>query len=156
MSEIVIRKVRDAAGRAHALAIRFAVFVAEQGVSQAEEIDGRDEGARHLLALLDGRRVGTLRMRFLDAGRVAKIERVAVLAAARGHQVGTALIEAALGLARAEGASLALLHAQTAALGFYARLGFVAHGSEFEEDRIMHIAMRLDLRAEAGRQGEAP
>jgi predicted GNAT family N-acyltransferase len=150
--QIVIREARTAAGREQALAIRCTVFVAEQGVARTAEIDGQDDAARHLLALLDGRPVGTLRVRFLDAGRVAKIERVAVLAAARGRRVGAALIRAALELARAEGAAQARLHAQTVVQDFYARLGFVALGPEFEEDGIMHIAMRLALTAERAQQ----
>ncbi len=40
------------------------------------------------------------------------------------------------------------LHAQTHALGFYARLGFAAFGDVFDEDGIPHKAMRLDLTAE--------
>jgi predicted GNAT family N-acyltransferase len=145
MSHIAIREVRSAAGLEEALAIRCQVFVAEQGVREALEIDGLDGAARHLLALCEGRPVGTLRLRRLDRGRVAKIERVAVLAAARGQKVGQALMGAALDLARAQGAVEARLHAQTTVQAFYARLGFTAFGPEFEEDGILHIAMRRAL-----------
>jgi predicted GNAT family N-acyltransferase len=149
MSHIAIREVRSAAGLEQALAIRCQVFVAEQGVREALEIDGLDGAARHFLALCDGRPVGTLRLRWLERGRVAKIERVAVLAAARGQKVGQALIGAALDLAWAEGAGEARLRAQVTVQAFYARLGFTAFGPEFEEDGILHIAMR---RALAGRE----
>ena len=145
MSHIAIREVRSAAGLEEALAIRCQVFVAEQGVREALEIDGLDGAARHLLALWEDRPVGTLRLRWLDRGRVAKIERVAVLAAARGQKVGQALMGAALDLARAQGAVEARLHAQTTVQAFYARLGFTAFGPEFEEDGILHIAMRRAL-----------
>ena len=111
----------------------------------ALEIDGRDDAARHLLALRDGAPVGTLRLRWLDGGRVAKIERVAVLPQARGAKIGQALVEAALAAARTAGAKASLLHAQTSAQGFYARLGFVAFGPEFVEDGIRHVAMSLPL-----------
>ena len=93
--------------------------------------------------------MGTLRLRWLDGGRTVKIERVAVLAAARGQRVGQALIGAALDLARAEGAGEARLHAQTTVQAFYARLGFSAFGPEFEEDGILHIAMRRALTGRA-------
>jgi predicted GNAT family N-acyltransferase len=145
MSRIDIREARSAAELEQAQAIRCAVFVAEQGVAEALEIDGRDETARHLLALRHGDPVGTLRLRWLDGGRTVKIERVAVLAAARGQKVGQVLIGAALDLARAEGAGEARLHAQTTVQAFYARLGFTAFGPEFEEDGILHIAMRRAL-----------
>jgi predicted GNAT family N-acyltransferase len=146
--QIVIREIQTAAGLGQALAIRCAVFVAEQGVTKAQEIDGRDGAARHLLAWLGDRPVETLRLRFLDGGRVAKIKRVAVLAAARRHGVGDALNRTAIELARTEGAMLARLHARTGVQDFYARLDFVVCGPEFEEDGIMHIAMRLALTAE--------
>jgi predicted GNAT family N-acyltransferase len=151
---MVIREVRSAAELEQAQAIRCQVFVAEQGVAEALEIDGRDATARHLLALRDGRPLGTLRVRWLDGGRTAKIERVAVLASARGQKVGQALIGAALDLARAEGAGEARLNAQIAVQAFYARLGFVAFGPEFEEDGILHIAMRRVLTGRAPRSNE--
>jgi ElaA protein len=140
-----IVEVESAKQLEQALAVRLAVFVEEQGVSLAQEIDGHDDAARHLLALRDGEPVGTLRLRWVDDGRVAKIERVAVLPRARGAKTGRALVEAALAAARAAGAEAALLHAQTAVEGFYARLGFLAFGPEFVEDGIMHVAMSLPL-----------
>jgi predicted GNAT family N-acyltransferase len=145
MPEIAILEVRSRAQLEQAWAIRLAVFVEEQGVSEALEIDGRDDQAQHLLALQGGEPVGTLRLRWVDDGRVAKIERVAVLPRARGAHVGRALVEAALAAARAAGADAARLHAQTGAQRFYARLGFVAFGPEFVEDGILHVAMRLPL-----------
>jgi ElaA protein len=149
MTEITIVEVGSTEQLEQALAIRLAVFVDEQGVSQAQEIDGLDEAARHLLALRDDEPVGTLRLRWLEHGRVAKIERVAVLPLARGAKIGQALVEAALAVARASGAERARLHAQTIVQGFYARLGFVAFGPEFMEDGILHIARRLPLPADA-------
>ena len=128
-----------------ALAIRRTVFVREQGVSEALEIDGLDDDAEHLLALADARPVGTLRIRILDEGRIAKIERVAVLAMARGRQVGRALMITALDQARALRVAEVRLHAQTTVRDFYGRLGFSAFGDEFMEDGIRHIAMRLPL-----------
>jgi predicted GNAT family N-acyltransferase len=128
-----------------ALAIRRAVFVVEQGVSEGQEFDGRDAEAEHLLALLDGEPVGTMRLRLFDHARIAKIERVAVLPDSRGRRVGQALMRAALERAIALDAHEARLHAQTYVTVFYQALGFVASGSEFEEDGIPHVAMRLDL-----------
>jgi predicted GNAT family N-acyltransferase len=145
MREIAIVEVGSAEQLEQALAIRLAVFVEEQGVSRAQEIDGLDDAARHLLALRDEEPVGTLRLRWLEHGRIAKIERVAVLPLARGAKIGQALVEAALAVARASGAEAAKLHAQTAVRGFYARLGFVASGPEFIEDGIRHVAMGLPL-----------
>jgi predicted GNAT family N-acyltransferase len=145
MPEIDIVEARTRAELEQAFAIRRAVFVEEQGVSPALEFDARDDDARHLLALRAGEPLGALRLRWLDGGRTAKIERVAVLARERGDGIGGALLDAALALARANGAGAALLHAQTGAQAFYEKLGFVAFGPAFDEDGILHIAMRRHL-----------
>ncbi len=156
MSEVDIVRVRTAAQLAQALEIRLAVFVREQGVSEAVEIDGLDEAAAHLLALIGDRPVGTLRLRLLEDGQIAKIERVAVLAPYRGRQVGLALMRAGLDLAAERGAGEARLHAQTYATGFYERLGFAAFGGEFMEDGIPHIAMRRTLKDQENAAEIAP
>ncbi len=145
MPVIAIRELHTAAEIERAIAIRLDVFVAEQGVSMAQEIDGLDDQARHLLASVDGEPAGTLRIRLLEDGRVAKIERVAVLARLRQHRIGHGLMAAALDLARAQGVREVRLHAQTTVEGFYARLGFATVGDVFVEDGIDHIAMVLPM-----------
>jgi predicted GNAT family N-acyltransferase len=153
MPAIAISEPRSPSEIEGACAIRRRVFVEEQGVDEALEFDALDDQARHLLASVDGEPAGTLRIRLLEGGRVAKIERVAVLPAQRRHRVGRALMVAALDLARARGASEARVHAQTVVTAFYAGLGFVATGAVFEEDGIPHIAMRLSLAPASGRAG---
>jgi predicted GNAT family N-acyltransferase len=155
MPRVEVVEIRSPEQLERALAIRLAVFVAEQGVSEALEIDGRDGDAEHLLALLEGEPVGTLRLRLVEDGRIAKIERVAVLAPARGLSVGHALMRSALERAIALDAHEARLHAQTHVTGFYRALGFVAVGEEFEEDGIPHVAMRLDLARPEAQRPEA-
>ena len=147
MAAMVIQEVQTAAGIERAFAIRRRVFVEEQGIAEALEFDALDPAARHLLAVVDGAPAGTLRIRLIEQGRIAKIERVAVLAPQRGHRVGRALMVAALDLARLQGADEAKVHAPTVVRGFYASLGFVAFGAAFEEDGIAHVAMRLPLTA---------
>ena len=88
MAAMVIQEVRTAAGMGRAFAIRRRVFVEEQGIAEALEFDGLDPAARHLLAVVDGAPAGTLRIRLIEQGRTAKIERVAVLAPQRGTGSG--------------------------------------------------------------------
>ena len=125
------------------LAIRRVVFIEEQGVSLADEVDGRDGEAEHLLALLDGAPVGTARM--LVEGETGKIGRVAVLAGARGKGIGAALIRAAVDRLRERGLRVARLGAQTHALGFYEGLGFRAEGPVYDDAGIPHRDMTLGL-----------
>jgi len=125
---------------AQATEIRRLVFIEEQGVSREEEWDGRDGECHHFLALLNGRPVGTARL-LPDA----HIGRVAVLAEARGHGIGAALMHAAIEAASRHGHAVVELASQTHALEFYARLGFAAHGPEFLDAGIPHRNMRLLL-----------
>lgn len=135
--------------REAAFAIREMVFVDEQQIDRSVEFDGLDDDTEHLLALLEGRSAGTLRLRRIDQTS-AKIERVAVLKEARGHHVGKALLKAALTRLEELGFREATLNAQTYALDFYRKLGFAAHGAVFDEDGIPHKAMRIELPRRAG------
>ncbi|MFP4136882.1 MAG: GNAT family N-acetyltransferase [Halomonas sp.] len=138
-----IREGSWAALGSEATEIRRVVFIEEQGVSREEEWDGRDGDCHHFLALLEGRPVGTARL-LPDA----HIGRVAVLAEARGHGIGAALMRAAIEAARRHGHPAVALASQTQALPFYSRLGFEAHGPEFLDAGIPHRNMRLSLTGE--------
>ena len=130
-------------------ALRRVVFIEEQGVSEADEIDDLDGEAIHLLAVIAGRPVGTARL--LLQGETGKIGRVCVLAEARGAGIGAALIRAAVAeLAAMPGISRAKLGAQVHALGFYERLGFAAVGPVYMDAGIEHRDMVLGLSATAG------
>ena len=125
-------------------ALRRVVFIEEQGVSEADEVDDLDGEAIHLLAVDAGRPVGTARL--LIQGETGKIGRVCVLAEARGAGIGAALIRAAVAeLASLPGISRAKLGAQVHALGFYERLGFAAVGPVYMDAGIEHRDMVLAL-----------
>ena len=121
-------------------ALRRTVFIEEQGVSQAEEVDGRDGDAVHVLATLDGVPLGCARILF--SGEVAKIGRVCVLKEGRGTGLGAAIIDACLSAAGARpNVTKARLGAQTHALAFYERLGFEAFGPVYDDAGIPHRDM---------------
>jgi predicted GNAT family N-acyltransferase len=128
---------------AAAFELRREVFVAEQGVPAELEIDELDPGAIHLVAILDEKVVGTLRI--LRHEGAAKIGRVAVRAAARRAGIGGRLMERAGEIARQRGFAEIILHAQVSVAGFYRRLGYVEEGDPFEEAGIAHIAMRKTI-----------
>jgi len=121
--------------------VRRAVFIEEQGVPEDMEWDADDAGALHLLAVDgEGKAIGCARL--LPDGHIG---RMAVLPAWRGRGVGRALLAAVLDTAQARGHGTLRLSAQTHAAAFYARAGFVAVGSEYEEAGIPHIAMKMSL-----------
>lgn len=127
------------------LALRRQVFILEQSVPEAEELDGLDDGAVHLLATVDSNPVGCARL--LQAGTTGKIGRVCVLQAARGSGLGARLVRAGVAhFAAMGGVAQVRLGAQTHALGLYERLGFVASGPVYDDAGIPHRDMVLDLR----------
>ena len=126
------------------LSLRRRVFIEEQGVPEADELDGTDDGAIHLLATVQGRPVGTARLKI--AGEAGKIGRVCVLPEARGTGLGRALVLAAVDRLAAEpGVTVAKLSAQADAVGFYERLGFIAHGPVYPDAGIPHRDMTRAL-----------
>lgn len=122
--------------------LRRVVFIEEQGVSEADELDEMDGAAIHLLAA-DAAPVGTARL--LVQGETGKIGRVCVLAEARGRGIGAALIGAAVARFRQMGLARVKLGAQVHALGFYESLGFHAEGEVYDDAGIAHRDMVLRL-----------
>ncbi len=141
VSAVVCRPIRTPSAWAYAVAIRLAVFVEEQSVPFDEELDERDRGAYHVLAVVGDRPVGTGRLAI--EGGVGRIGRMAVLAAARGQGVGSAILQALLAEARRLGLRSVWLAAQLHARPLYARFGFVGGGPHFLDGGIWHE--RLDL-----------
>ncbi len=125
------------------LALRRVVFVEEQSVPPDLEVDGLDPVAIHLVALADGRVVGTARVRTVYGA--AKAERVAVPSDARGTGIGRALMRAVEEEARAGGLAAVILNAQESAIPFYEKIGYVAEGDRFFDAGIPHRAMRRPL-----------
>ena len=123
-----------------ALALRFEVFVDEQKVPEEIERDAFDATATHVVALVDGDVVGTLRVVFLPEH--AKIGRVAVRAGFRGRGIARDMMVFAMELARARGESRFYLTSQSDKVGFYERLGFTAFGDEFDDGGLPHLAMK--------------
>src|SRR5262249_30736561 len=126
-----------------AFALRHEVFVVEQGIPQELEVDEDDETATHLVALLDDRVVGTLRI--VRHGRTAKIGRMAVSASVRKHGIGRALMEFAAETASRGSSEEIVLGAQLTARDFYARLGYVKEGCVFDDAGLPHVMMRKKL-----------
>ena len=126
------------------VALRTAVFVREQGVSERHELDGLDPECVHFLARREGAPVGCARLR-PTGRREAKVERVAVLPELRDAGLGRLLMDAVEAEAQRRGWRELVLHAQLPVVGFYHRLGWKAEGKTFWEAGIEHRAMRKQL-----------
>ncbi len=121
------------------LKLRVDVFVVEQECPYPE-LDGRDlaPSTVHVWWQPDDEVLGYLRL-LRDPDGTHRIGRVCTTRSARGSGLGALLMKAAL---EHVGDEAAVLDAQTYALDFYARFGFVAEGERFMEDGIEHQTMR--------------
>jgi len=126
--------------RAHAAPIRFAVFVEEQDVPLAIELDEMDDKSVHPVAYYQGSPIGTGRL--LPDGHIG---RMAVLAAWRGRGIGGRILAKLMDAARARGDREVVLSAQVHAMPFYRGHGFVEEGAEYVDAGIPHVDMRRRL-----------
>jgi predicted GNAT family N-acyltransferase len=139
----------------HAYAVRHEVFVVEQGVPRHLELDELDDTADHFIAYDDaGLPVGAGRLVVEPAGfegaptstsPVGHLGRLAVLKVARGTGLGQQLVRAIEERAAKRSLRLIALSAQTPAIPFYERLGYTAHGPEFDDAGLPHRWMTRPL-----------
>jgi predicted GNAT family N-acyltransferase len=138
-----VRPARDQGEVDAALALRYEVFCGEQGVSLAEERDGRDGEALQLVVLEDGEVVGTCRL--LVEGSEVKLGRMAVAPAHRGRGLAAELLVEADVRARELGAERIALAAQLGARALYERAGYSPYGDVFLDAGIEHVMMGKPL-----------
>lgn len=147
MQTIYVASTEDLA---ECLAIRREVFMEEQGVSEAEEIDEEDVvGVGYHLYLRDdeGKPVAAARFKRYDAN-TAKIQRVAVRKPYRKLGYGKAVMEAIEAYAAEYGFNMAVLDAQCHAEAFYKKLGYVTVSEEpFLDAGILHVRMQKRIAA---------
>ena len=116
--------------------LRREVFITEQAVPESLEWEPDDADHRWFVA---ESRVGLIGIARLTAS--GRIGRMAVRRPFRGKGVGSALLLAAVNAAIEAGLSTPHLSAQTHALPFYARHGFVAVGPVYQDAGIPHRHM---------------
>jgi predicted GNAT family N-acyltransferase len=125
-------------------AIRRAVFIQEQGVAEADELDGHDPDCHHYLLWDGAHAIGTLRVKPV-ADDLAKIQRVAILKPHRGRGAGAVLMRMVLKELPDDGYTRVILGSQLTALEFYQKLGFAPFGPIYDDAGIQHRDMGLTL-----------
>ncbi len=125
--------------RDDAFAVRIAVFVDEQGISRADELDELDATAVHCVAYDGATPVGAGRLVLAEG--YGKIGRMAVLDSHRGRDIGALVLETLEREGIARGLREFRLSAQLSARGFYDRAGYMPVGDVYDEVGIPHIAM---------------
>jgi putative N-acetyltransferase (TIGR04045 family) len=146
--QVVCAPVQDAQELASHYRIRRAVFVDEQGLFTASDLDEHDDARDvvHVLATIDGEPVGTVRLYPLDpAGALWQGDRLAVLRRFRVHGAGRPLVQYAVRHAAASGGSRMVAHVQLPNVVFFRRLGWSVAGAVEDYVGAAHQPMEIAL-----------
>lgn len=153
-----IRQVRSFEDLAHVISIRSATYLAEQFPLYAEEFDGNDFCATHLVGYIDGDPAGAVRMRYF--GDFAKVERLAVKLEYRKSRLAFQLVKAAVAHVRRKGFTRVYGHASDEIAPFWKLMGAskMANRQPFRFANIEYYEMGAELEPDplAIRYGAAP
>lgn len=130
--------------RLDAFSIREKVFVEEQGVPLSLELDEYDKTATHFVVYTNDTPIAAGRLREIEEG-IGKVERVCVLAEYRGRHLGNLIMHALEKHATTSDFKKINLNAQSYAVPFYEKLGYVITSPEFMDADIPHRAMEKIL-----------
>jgi predicted GNAT family N-acyltransferase len=119
--DTAIRVADSVADLMQVVAIRAAVFLAEQSCPYEEEFDGNDFCALHLIASVRGEPAACLRIRFF--ADFAKLERLAVRHEFRRSVLAFEIVRAGIRLSRHKGYTRIYGHAQDRLVPFWSRFG---------------------------------
>ncbi len=115
-----VQPVRDLTDYQKVVSIRAAAFMSEQKCPYAEEFDGNDFSATHLLAYRDQEPIATLRIRWFSG--FGKIERVCVIQPERGSPVVKIILAHAFEIAARKGYRQMIAQIQSRLWPLWARI----------------------------------
>ena len=125
--------------------LRSEVFVVEQDCVY-QDIDGKDQLAKHVLGFENKELIAYSRIfKPGDYFKEASFGRAVVKKNHRGEGYGHLLVDKSLEHLKAKKQSPIKISAQSYLKEFYASHGFIAKGSEYMEDGILHTAMYIGL-----------
>jgi predicted GNAT family N-acyltransferase len=124
--------------------IRRNVFVEEQGFHN--EFDEIDKHAKHIVLYHNNFPVATCRFFEDETAGNHCIGRIAVIKQYRGKNLGSLLLKCAETEIEKNGGKCAFLHAQTGAIKFYEKNGYVKYGEMDFDESCPHFWMRKILR----------
>lgn len=125
------------------LKLRCAVFVVEQNCPYLDT-DGKDKDAYHVFAADENGSIKACLRFFEKDADTAYMGRV--ITVDRGTGVGAKLLKAGIAAVKEKTDKKQIyLEAQSYAVGFYQKAGFVVIGEEFDEDGILHKPMMCRL-----------
>ncbi|WP_274309271.1 GNAT family N-acetyltransferase [Solibacillus daqui] len=130
--------------RERAFTLRKEVFVKEQGVPITLELDEHDSTAIHFIVNDGNDTIATARLREIEP-KIGKVERVCVLSSYRGKRLGILIMETVEQYASSIEFQKLKLNAQSYAVPFYEKLGYVVTSPEFMDADIPHRAMEKEM-----------
>jgi len=151
---IVMDVTDDVEGRKACMAIRWEVFIVEQGYAPQIEDDPEDKDCAHFLLTLDGLPAGTARV--VRAGpKKGKLGRLAIAKPFRGRGLSQPLCNAVHDYVRRLGGTKVWCNSQAGdpaddgvdATGLHRRMGYVPVGERYIKEGTVHQDMVLDLDA---------
>lgn len=126
-------------------AVRREVFVTEQGIFETDDRDAWDDHAVKVVAELNGRVVGAVRLYPLDEAGLWKGDRLAVVRDARRLRVGGPLVRFAVATAGERGGSRMIALIQARNVAFFRHLGWTGQGEPGEYHGATHQPMSIPL-----------
>jgi putative N-acetyltransferase (TIGR04045 family) len=140
------RPVTGAAERRVHLAIRRAVFVAEQGLFDGTDADGHDDDPAtvHVLGFVRGEPAGTVRLYPLG-GTLWHGDRLAVLPPYRRDRIGGQLVRLAVALAGQRGGTRMRARVQLPNVRFFQHLGWTPTAPPADHLGVPHQWMSIAL-----------
>ena len=120
--------------------LRHDVFCKEQGYPYMLEKDDLESKSYHLGVYSDGKLIGCGRLAPESADSF-HLGRIALYPEYRGGGNGAKLVNEILRKAKELDAKYVTIEAQTHAIGFYKKLGFIPDGSLLYHEQIPHIPM---------------
>ncbi len=141
IQEFYIKEVRWSTHEAALRLVREQVFIVEQHVPVEMEWDADDTNATHLIAFdYQQKAIGCARV--LDNGSIG---RMAVVKERRGSGLGKGLLEKAIQVCEKRNLKKVKLSAQTQAIQFYQKSGFIVCSDPYLDAGIWHVDMQLNI-----------
>lgn len=127
--------------QATAFALRYDVFVLEQGITLQDEFDDLDTNDRFYFVVYEQSfALATIRYQKKDTNTIQP-DRFCVRKDARGKGIGKQLLLTLEEKAVADGFSFSCVSAEKSALAFYESLGYSVTSDEYIEDGILCVEM---------------
>ena len=142
---MTVRVARDFSDFAKVVSIRTSTYMTEQFCSFAEEFDGNDFCATHLIGEIDGEPAGCVRIRYF--GEFAKLERLAVRPDFRRSRMMWKLVKAAFDQCARKGFTKLYAHAREDLVPAWERFGarLIEGRQPFHFSDVRFREMELDL-----------